>query len=380
MRILYLLNSSYEFKGGCYFYRQKLPAKYLTKKGHRTSEAVLGTDIPEKILEKADVVIFSRTYAVDPLKPMRQCKKAGKYVIYEVDDCLWEVNPDNPSAAVATEQRHQYETLMKEVDAITTTTPILANKLRKLNKNVFVCPNGVDLDYIVERPKQKKDLIIGYSGAASHWKDLYMVTDVLIELQKKHHFLFVLQGMTGCPIDEEMYGYEQMILRGLAPESNPYMQAALDWWNKVKAGLQLSHVAFYSPELFGQVLASCDMDIGIAPLIDNDFNHSKSCVKFYEYAATNTVTLASRVLPYKLEVNYTAKNTFKHWYKKLERLIVDEPFRLKTLDEQRVWVRENRLMSETVKAWERAIDHNTKSGDKYITEQKDGVGDIKKYG
>ena len=257
---------------------------------------------------------------------------------------------------------------MKEVDAITTTTKILADKLRKLNKNVFVCPNGVDLDFIVERPKQSKELVIGYSGAASHWQDLYMVTDPLIELQKKYHFKFVLQGMTGCTVDEEMYGYEQMVLRGLSPEKNKYMNSALDWWDKVRKGLVFGHVPFHSPVLFGQVLASCDMDIGIAPLLDNKFNHSKSCIKFYEYAATNTVTLASKVLPYKNEVNYLAKNNPKDWYNKLERLIVDKPFRLRLLDEQRKWVRTNRLMSETVKSWERAIDHNTKPEDTYVTE------------
>ncbi len=88
MRILYILASPTDFRGGCYFYRQKLPGKYLVKKGHRVSEAVIGVEIKPDLLEKADVVIFSRTYAVDPLKPMRQCKAAGKYVIYEVDDCL----------------------------------------------------------------------------------------------------------------------------------------------------------------------------------------------------------------------------------------------------------------------------------------------------
>jgi len=365
-----MLNSPYDFKGGCYFYRNHLPGRYLRKKGHVIREAVLGNTLPDELLNYPDVVIFSRTYAVDPLAIMRKYKAAGKKVIYEVDDCLWEVNPDNPSAAVATEQRHQYETLMKEVDAITTTTKVLADKLRKLNDNIFVCPNGIDLDYFHERPHQNKELVIGYTGAASHWADLQLVTQVLAELQKKHPFQFVIMGMTGPPIDDEMYGYQQIIGRGLQPEKNAYMKSALKWYEIIKT-MNFLHVPFFSPELYGEALARCDMDIGIAPLLDNNFNHSKSCIKFYEYATMGTVTLASKVLPYKNEVNYLAKNKFKDWYKKLERLIVDEPFREKLLAEQRKWVRDNRLMSETVKSWEKAIDIGSKATDTYITEQKD---------
>jgi len=367
MKILYMLNSPYDFKGGCYFYRNFIPGRQLKKKGHVVREAVLGSSITDELLNYPDVVIFSRTYAVDPLAVMRKFKKANKRVIYEVDDCLWEVNPDNPSAAVATEQRHQYETLMKEVDAITTTTEILKKKLSKLNKNIFVCPNGIDLDYFKERPHENKQLVIGYAGAASHWADLQLTTQVLADLQKKHKFQFVILGMTGAPIDDEMYGYDQIINRGLQPEKNAYMKAALKWYDIVKK-MDFMHIPFFSPELYGMALQRCDMDIGIAPLKDNDFNHSKSCVKFYEYATLGTVTIASKVLPYKNEVNYLAKNTYKSWYKKLEKLIVDKPFREKLLKEQRRFVRENRLMGETVKAWEKAIDIGSKSTDKYITE------------
>ena len=40
------------------------------------------------------------------------------------------------------------------------------------------------------------------------------------------------------------------------------------------------------------------LNIGIAPLVEDNFNRNKSCIKYYEYALSGAVTVASRVLPY----------------------------------------------------------------------------------
>lgn len=98
----------------------------------------------------------------------------------------------------------------------------------------------------------------------------------------------------------------------------------------------------------------CDLDIGIAPLEDTEFNHGKSNIKFYEYASVGTCVLASDVEPYSEEVNYRAKNTFKDWYNKLEKLIVDKEFRLKTLKTQQEWVKKNRSTEAVGLPWELA--------------------------
>ena len=64
----------------------------------------------------------------------------------------------------------------------------------------------------------------------------------------------------------------------------------------------------------------CDLklDIGIAPLLDDQFNRHKSCIKYYEYAMSGAVTLASHVVPYSTEVPITAKNNRESWKRKLE--------------------------------------------------------------
>jgi glycosyltransferase involved in cell wall biosynthesis len=301
------------------------------------------------------VAVYSRIYPLDPLPQIRKFKQMGKYVVYEIDDDLWTVNPDNPSVAITNEKRWQYEHIMKEVDAITTTTEFLAKKIRRLNKNVFVCPNAIDYNHYLPRFKQNPRLQIGYTGAASHWKDLELIADVLLELQGKYDFDFILQGMVSSPLESEIYTMRQISALGLNPEKKRYIESAVNLYEKLRQ-VKYAHVPFYIPYLHATALRRCDLDIGLAPLHDNEFNRGKSCLKFYEYASVGTATLASDVLPYNQEVGYCAKNNHRDWIKKLEKLIVDKDFREKLQKKQSDWVKENRDIAKVSMLWEKALD------------------------
>jgi glycosyltransferase involved in cell wall biosynthesis len=345
------------WESGIWFHRNHLPSIALQNRGHEVKFMSVGGTTPKELMEYPDTVIFGRTYhpSANPLVLMREFKNGKKRVIYDLDDDFWSVNPDNPSVLVSSAYKDQYEDFIREADACITPSPILADKMRKLvrGKKVFICPNMINTEFYTRRSDDKDELIVGYMGAASHWKDLEIIGDVIPDLQKKHKFLFVLYGMTGNPLEGEMYKYTRILWQGLQPEKAAYLQGALDWYKKVK-GLDMVHVPFYPPELHPYKLRECDFDIGIAPLYDCEFNRGKSNIKFYEYAAVGTVTLASDVLPYKEEVNYRAKNTYKDWYSKLEKLIVDKDFREKTLQQQRKWVLENRTTTQVGLSWEKA--------------------------
>jgi hypothetical protein len=142
---------------------------------------------------------------------------------------------------------------------------------------------------------------------------------------------------------------------GLRPEKKLYLEQAVDWYKKMK-NVKFFHVPFYPPVMYPLLMQSLGIDIGLAPLKNNEFNHSKSCVKFYEYASTGAVTLASNVLPYNKEVNYLTKNNVKDWVKKLDKLITDEKFRNNLKEKQSQWVKENRDINKVVDKWEEAFD------------------------
>jgi glycosyltransferase involved in cell wall biosynthesis len=356
MKILFITDSIDSWKHGIWYHRQQTPSGALSARGHAIKQVAIGLQFPKEVLEWPDTVIFGRTYpsVFDPLKWMREYKKLGKRVLYDMDDDFWQVAKDNPSVLVSNAMKDQYEGMIKEADAIITPSTVLEKKFKKhFKKPTFICPNGVSEDIYAPRPRDKKDLIIGYMGASSHWKDLQLIGDVISKLSEKYDFLFTIYGLIGEPMEAAIYTYRRLFNEGLQPEKNPYFKSALDFYDKLK-NVRLYHVPFMPPELHPTVLGRCDFDIGLAPLEDNEFNHGKSCIKFYEYASVGTVTLASDVLPYSQEVNYRAKNTFKDWYNKLEKLIRDEEFRSKTLSSQEEWVKKNRNFDVIGLMWEKA--------------------------
>ena len=362
MKIFFAADNPNAFLHGIHFHRVTVPISGLDKRGHGTAIIVPGDNTGEDALNWPDVVVFARTYHPNqkPIELMRQFKAHGKRIVWDIDDDFWAVNPDNPSILVSNAYKDQYETFVREADAITTPSEVLAAKMRKLTKKpIFICPNAIDFRRYQERPKMHNELIVGYAGASSHWGDLNLIGDVILKLQEKYEFAFVLYGLMGAPIESEMYVMQELLRRNSTPEKNPYYTNALKWWEKMRMIKVYPHipfhVPFYTPLLHPFKLSSLDFDIGIAPLEDNEFNRAKSCVKFYEYAATGSVTLASDVVPYSKEVGYCAKNTIDDWYKKLERLIADKNFREELYQKQRKWVEENRSIEKVALAWELAL-------------------------
>jgi hypothetical protein len=173
-------------------------------------------------------------------------------------------------------------------------------------------------------------------------------------LQEKYKFKFILEGITSDPLFSEMATWNFLHKRQWLPEYNTFFEKAEIFWDKLQK-IDYRHIPFHIPFVYPQVLRNLDLDIGLAPLLDNEFNRSKSCIKFYEYASLGTVTLASDVLPYNKEVNYLAKNTYKDWYKKLEKLIIDKEFREKILKEQQNYVFQNRDIKVVGDKWESAF-------------------------
>jgi glycosyltransferase involved in cell wall biosynthesis len=357
MKILFMMDSQLAWSSGIWFHRNETPSDALSKRGHAIKQVAIGSTVPDHLMQWPDTVIFGRAYPTqfDPIKIMRDYKKLGKRVLYDLDDDIWTVEKHNPSVLVSNALKDQYEGMIKEADACITPSPVLAKKFKKyFKKPVFICPNGVDDLKYLERPHQNEETLkIGYMGAASHWKDLQLIGNVISKLSEKYDFLFTIYGITGEPMEAAMYAYNKLLKSNLQPEKNEYYRAALDFYTQL-GRTRMWHIPFMPPELHPKTLSMCDLDIGLAPLEETEFNSGKSCIKFYEYASVGTVTLASHVLTYKDEVNYTAKNTEKDWYNKLEKLITDKEFRLKTLAKQQEWVKKNRSLDAIGLQWELA--------------------------
>ena len=111
-----------------------------------------------------------------------------------------------------------------------------------------------------------------------------------------------------------------------------------------------------------QVLPALDFDVATCPLLDSPFNRHKSALKYYEYAVTGSVTLASDVPPYRGEVTLLTGNDPAEWSDALEALLLDEPTRDRHLARQRAFVLEHRDIRRVRSRWQAALQEILRGG------------------
>jgi len=360
MRILNIVNN-YDSFNGCLAYRVLWPLRELGKRGYEAKMIIVSrsSKIDEETIDWCDVVVFNWGYDENKIGMVKEiflrAKLKGKGIIYQMDDDLEGVMEGHPIKEKIDDVRDIIRFLAQESDAMVVTTEDLKEivKRRYGSKNIEVVPNALPLEKFNERERKSERLKIGWSGGHTHLRDLLIVTDVIQELQKKYDFDFVVQGITLQPLDSYAFALEDIRKKGLLEKRREnYAVAVRKLLEECKKIKNFEHIPFYPVEMFPEILRKADLDIGICPLEEHSFNEGKSCVKFYEYAAVGTVTIASDVIPYKREVNYRAKNTKEDWYEKLEKLIVDNEFRERILEEQRKFVFENRDLKKVVSDWE----------------------------
>lgn len=359
MKILFLTKNE---KDGVFEVRGTLPIKHLRERGHEIkvvseNNEYTGQQIIE-LIEWADVISLSRHYS-SPLDHidymMNYCKEKGKKLVYDTDDLLIGLPQEHPSYSDMQQFIPQIRTLAKKADVITVTGSPLLEAYSKFNDSISILPNCVEQSDWKLRKGGNKKVKVGWCGTISHISDLLLITDVVRDLQKERDFEFVIFGLVNKKWDD----YVEELSEGnwAAKKEKPWLRDAY-WFvqfKKLDAALKeisWKHVPFVPIDKYRKKLSSINFDIGLCPLEDNKFNRCKSSIKFYEYAMVGTVTLASNVLPYAGEVNYTAKNRYDKWYRKLKALIDSEEMRKDILGRQREWVLNNRNIEQHIAHWE----------------------------
>ncbi|MEW6586214.1 MAG: hypothetical protein AB1442_11470 [Nitrospirota bacterium] len=304
--------------GGCGFYRIMQPAAFLKFVMHHEVKIGFRFQLPE--LLDYDLIVFQRQYTPEVLAAVKALQQNKKKAIYEIDDDLWHVPPENE----ATKYWHgdrvaAAEEIMAACDAVTTSTEPLAELLRKHNKNVHVIPN-----YIAEvKPMEKFDPVIrvGWSGSISHGVDFTGdITRALKDIKKKYR----------QQVD--------LIFCGWIPED------------------LVGHVTYYEPVPpmhYLNFLNELRLHIGIIPCADIKFNECKSNLKFLEYSITKTASIASAIYPYAHSMTddtgiLIRKGTYDEWFDAIDRLVRDGELRNRLAGNAYEFVRNNYLIMNKV--------------------------------
>lgn len=234
------------------------------------------TSIMLSDISSSDVMVFQRQLAPASLSKMRYAQSRGVKCVYDIDDDLLSIPGSFAKARNFyndPERRAIIITFLREADLITVSTESLALALRAhTDRPIAILPNGIDEDYWLKTSvrEEGEDITIGWMASESHRADTPLIADAVREvLSSCERTKFHTIGWIGDDI-----------LHGLQKDYRD--RVIIEEWVDI-ADLPRKMASF---------------DIGLAPLLDINFNRCKSNIKFLQYSVLGAVTVASPIAPY----------------------------------------------------------------------------------
>lgn len=280
-----------------------------------------------KTLGQYDIVFSSYQSDIAAYLLLKIVKdRYGTQQIIDVDDDMFAINEDNPYwVKMDDEKTWRMQVMIRENAWISTTNEFLAERFRERRRkdasnhpddSVFVLPNCIPDDYKHPTFNNRPKIVIGYFGGSSHYADIHE-TGVIKAVQKlmRKHKNIVFRSIA-MPIDKPLPASRYDFRPGKRGDG---------WMNEVFPNMQ--------------------MDIALAPLLDNTFNKGKSDIKWQEATRAGAVLVASDEEPYRnIPDNCIVRtdNSIKSWYRALESLL-DETARKKQLTNARKELKKRRL-------------------------------------
>ncbi len=303
LKIFFSINHS-----GCAWWRARQPAEMIKKLGLAEVEIFSQYDSDRnditRILEWCDMVVAQSPAGVDSVALSVEYQKMGKVVVADYDDLVYSCSPFNPAyKTLGTKnvrvkdvegkdhdlwkdgekgfsikdnycRMRAQEDLFKVVDGVSVTNELLRDEYIKQNSylagKVEVIPNSIDFNLFRAFPKKDTGKIrIGWVTSSSHLNEIWIVKNVMKRIFEKYgnKVVFIQQG--------DIHELQKVF----TPEQ-------FEFHNFVDLGI------------YPLKFASLNLDIGICPLVDDEFNRHKSQLKWSEYASMKIPAVCSDLPPY----------------------------------------------------------------------------------
>jgi SAM-dependent methyltransferase len=293
----------------------------------------------DHILKAADMSVWQLVTTWDCIAFLRCIKDLfNKPILTDMDDWIFDIPSTNTAAGVyfpnSDVEKMAYQQISLSDYVICSTQFIKENILKIFpEKVIYVIKNAIDFDIwdnikpIETIPVKKEGVIrIGYTGCGNHSGDLEIVKEPILALLDEFPNLeFVLP----TPFESWMYVEHPRVLNANRWVSLPVYPSMVKGWN---------------------------LDIGIAPLLDNTLNRAKSNLRWLEYGALKLPTVASNIYPFKNSIKQgkdglLVSNSSKQWYEALKSLIVEERKRTSMGEAAYVEVKKNFNLDEVSKTY-----------------------------
>jgi glycosyltransferase involved in cell wall biosynthesis len=283
---------------------------------HRTLPKVVNGQLRQVYLEESEEIL-------------NKVHKMGIITIMDLDD-YWAPSKEHPAYQMIIQDKlpHKIKENIKKVNYVTTTTPIFAKEISKLNKNVIVLPNSIDPEEKQFTPKPEptnKKMRLGWLGGSSHYHDLIIAGSSVSRFLKenKETAQMVLCGFdTRGNITEIDRNTGQQRTRKITPEESVwsrYEEMFTDKYNLFEDGY-LKQLKKYDEasdkdydnknEVYRRVWTKPIttyasnynyFDISMAPLKEHDFNRCKSQLKVIEAGFHKKALIAQNYGPYQID-------------------------------------------------------------------------------
>ena len=288
-------------------YRRMIPSirlcghcqmEYLAGQGQAAYRAVQEMRLKNDDLNWADVVLLGRLDSWYERKLTEALHKAGKYLIYIIDDDLLCVPPEISSAAYFNQSEIQknIRMMMAMSNAIVSPSPLLLKKYATDGKRAIQIEEPA-IDPVPYRAHDSKAPVkIGFAGSVDRTGDLEnILKDALIAVKRQY----------GERVQFEFFGAIPSFAKELDAKCIPYCD---------------------SYDEYRRTLNELQWDIGLAPMLDTPFHACKHYNKFVEYGAAGIVGVFSDVQPYvRLQALCSqailCENTSDAWYAAISSLI-----------------------------------------------------------
>ncbi|WP_233492917.1 glycosyltransferase [Chromobacterium sp. ATCC 53434] len=286
-------------------------------------EAVYPFKDDREFVDAMDMFVVQRLFPYPEFRPvLEMIVESGKPIVYELDDWLLNVSEQHVMYDLCWPAFDGIEWLLPKCSLVTVSTDVLADKVRPYNDKIFVFPNQLAKERLVEPLPHSGQITIGFAGTSTHGKDVEMVSSALKRIYNEYagQVKFVFWG----DVPPDFVGIKDV---RKVPEFVTYNE--------------------YLAEL-----AKLKIDIGIAPLVRSDFNDYKSDLKWLEYAVVGAAAVVSDVLPYAelkdSELAVMAENTEDGWVTAISKLIDDPELRASQAEKARRHVLDHRLLERHI--------------------------------
>lgn|GEM_PF-2238084 len=255
MRILYYVR---DFSPSCW-YRCYVPALALKELGH---EVYVEDHFSLDWLKEINVLVVQKQWSARAFNFIEAAAMEGILTVNDVDENFWNLPEDHLEYEFWKEEEKIafYNSILKRCWLITVPNERLAEKIRGFHRNVEVVPSFLPgklwekayrkrKNYF--KKKEGKPIVIGWVGSPLSIKNLELIHEPVRKVLEKHQ-----------NVEVHILG---------APES------FASWHPKIKVFTDWVRLEEYPEKLI-------DFDIGLYPLLSDDYNRAKSDVKYLEYS------------------------------------------------------------------------------------------------